>query len=108
MNDILAALANVATEGDITMATTLKELTSTLRSLNKKLTVSKRERKERRTTIGNFTVGLMAEPEIKIISALLATTRKKDIKMMQLETTRKVVAMNIAMIKKGVKEKLQH
>ena len=33
MNDILAALVNVATEGDITMATTLKELTSTLRSL---------------------------------------------------------------------------
>ena len=50
----------------------------------------------------------MVEPEIKTTSALLATTRKKDIKMMQLETTRKVVAMNIAMIKKGVKEKLQH
>jgi len=63
------------------------------------LTVSKRERKERRITIGNFTVGLMVEPEIKIISALLATTRKKDIKMVQPWTTRKAVAINIAMIK---------
>ena len=41
----------------------------------------------------------MAEPEIKITSALLATTSKKDIKMMQPWTTRKVVAINIAMIK---------
>ena len=69
------------------------------------MTVSKRERKERRTTIGDFTVGLMAEPEIKIISALLATIRKKDIKMVQPWTTRKVVAINIVMIKDRGQEK---
>ena len=33
MNGILAALSNVATQGDSTMTTTLKELTSTLQAL---------------------------------------------------------------------------
>ena len=37
MNDILAALANVATQGDSTKATTLKELTTTLQALKEKV-----------------------------------------------------------------------
>ena len=37
MNDILAALANVATQGDSTMTTTLKELTSALQALKEKV-----------------------------------------------------------------------
>ena len=37
MNDILAALANVSTQGDSTMATTLRELTSTLQALKEKV-----------------------------------------------------------------------
>lgn len=36
-NDILAALANVATQGDSTMATTRKELTTTLQALKEKV-----------------------------------------------------------------------
>ena len=82
MNNILAALANVATQGGRTIVTTLKELTNTLQAL-KKLTVSKSERRERRTTIVNFIVGLMVEPGTKITSAVLATTRNKAIKMIQ-------------------------
>ena len=37
MNDILAALANVATQGDSTIATSLQDLTSTLQVLNDKV-----------------------------------------------------------------------
>ena len=37
MNNILAALANVATQGDSTKATTLKELTTTLQALKGKV-----------------------------------------------------------------------
>ena len=35
MNNILAALANVATQGGRTIVTTLKELTNTLQALKK-------------------------------------------------------------------------
>ena len=37
MNDILVALANVATQGDSTIATTLQDLTSTLQALKDKV-----------------------------------------------------------------------
>ena len=47
MNDILAALANVATQGDSTMATTLKDLTHTLQALKERVD-GIQERKKRK------------------------------------------------------------
>ena len=84
MNNILAALANVATKDDSTMVITLKELTCTWQALKEKVDGIHEGKKERNKTIVNFIVGLMAESGTKITPALLATTRKKDIKMMQL------------------------
>jgi len=83
INDILAALANVTTQGNNTMATTLEALTNTLQALNEKVDGIQEGNKRKKNNNSKFTVGLMVEPETKITSAVLATTRKKTIKIMQ-------------------------
>ena len=54
MNDILAALANVATQGDSTMATTLKEVTSTLQELKEKVDGSHEGKKRKKKYNSKF------------------------------------------------------
>ena len=54
MNDILTALVNVSTEGDSAMATTLKELTSTLQALKEKVDGIQEGKKRKKNNNSKF------------------------------------------------------
>ena len=65
------------------MATTLEALTNTLQALNEKVDGIQDGNKRKKNNDSKFTVELMVEPETKITSSVLATTREKTIKIMQ-------------------------